>query len=106
MPEIIKRLYDTILKRKNAPKESSYVASLFAKGHKKIAQKIGEEATEVVLASSSGDKQEIIYESADLIFHLLVLWTAYGITPEDVAAELERREGTSGIEEKAKRGSL
>lgn len=101
--EIIKRLYDTILKRKAADKESSYVATLFAKGHKKIAQKIGEEATEVVIASGGENRQEIVSESADLLFHLLVLWAAHGVTPEDVTAELERREGTSGIEEKAKR---
>lgn len=103
MLETLNRLYDTITKRKSAGEETSYVASLFARGNKKIAQKVGEEATEVVLAASGGKKEDIIYESADLLFHLLVLWSAYGVTPGDIAAELERREGTSGLEEKAAR---
>lgn len=103
MMTVLNRLYETINERKKADKASSYVASLFAKGTKKIAQKIGEEATEVVLASSGENKQEIICESADLLFHLMVLWSAHGVTPEDVATELARREGTSGLEEKAQR---
>ena len=103
MMAILSRLYVTILERRKADAKSSYVAGLFAKGPKKIAQKIGEEATEVVLASSGGEKQEIVSESADLLFHLLVLWAAHGITPEDVANELTRREGVSGIDEKAQR---
>jgi phosphoribosyl-ATP pyrophosphohydrolase len=99
----LQRIYDTILQRRNADSESSYVASLFAKGHKKIAQKIGEEATEVVLAASGGERREIISESADLLFHLMVLWAAHGIAPDNVAAELSAREGMSGIDEKAQR---
>lgn len=103
MPLILTRLYETLLSRKSADPKSSYVASLFSKGNKKIAQKVGEEATEVVLASAGSDKKEIISESADLLFHLMVLWAAHGVTPDDVAAELERREGTSGHDEKAQR---
>ena len=103
MQNILTRLFETIAARKNADPKSSYVASLFAKGNKKIAQKVGEEATETVLASAGGDKKEIVSESADLLFHLMVLWAAHGVTPDDVSAELERREGTSGIEEKSQR---
>jgi len=101
---ILTRVYNTILARKSAEPTSSYVASLFAKGSKKIAQKVGEEATETVLASAGGNKKEIISESADLLFHLLVLWAAHDVTPDEVANELKRREGTSGIEEKKSRG--
>lgn len=100
MISVVNRIYETIVKRRNADKDSSYVASLFAKGNKKIAQKIGEEATEVVLASAGGDKHEIISESADLLFHMMVLWASHNITPDDIASELLKREGVSGIEEK------
>jgi len=102
--QFIEQLFNTVSARKKADPQTSYVASLFAKGTKKIAQKVGEEATETVVASAGGNKQEIVAESADLLFHLLVLWAAHGITPDDVAAELKRREGTSGIAEKASRG--
>jgi phosphoribosyl-ATP pyrophosphohydrolase len=101
--EIIQRLFDTVSARKQASPDTSYVAGLFAKGSKKIAQKVGEEATETVLASAGGDKKEIVAESADLLFHLLVLWAAHGVTPQDVMNELERREGISGIDEKKSR---
>ncbi len=103
MIDVINRIYQTIVARKNANPQSSYVASLFARGNKKIAQKIGEEATEVVLASAGGDRKEIIHESADLVFHLMALWVTYGITPDEIGAELVRREGVPGLEEKAKR---
>lgn len=103
MQQILTRLFETISARKAADPKSSYVASLFAKGTKKIAQKVGEEATETVLASAGGDKKEIIAESADLLFHLMILWAAHGVTPDDVTAELARREGTSGHDEKAHR---
>ena len=103
MLNVLNRLYQTITERKNADPQSSYVASLFAKGPKKIAQKVGEESTEVVLAAAGGNKQEIISESADLLFHLCVLWAAHGVSPEDIGAELLAREGTSGIEEKRQR---
>ncbi len=100
---VLTRLYETICRRRDADPASSYVASLFAKGTKKIAQKVGEEATETIVASASGDKREIIAESADLLFHLMVLWAAHNITPEEISVEFERREGTSGIEEKNSR---
>lgn len=96
----IQQLFDTVVARKQADPSSSYVASLFAKGKKKIAQKVGEEATETVLASAGGDTKEIVAESADLLFHLLVLWAAHDVTPDMVMNELKRREGISGIEEK------
>jgi phosphoribosyl-ATP pyrophosphohydrolase len=101
--EFILQLFDTIKGRKEADPKSSYVASLLAKGTKKIAQKVGEEATETVLASAGGNKQEIVAESADLLFHLLVLWAAHGVTPDEIIAELKRREGTSGIAERQSR---
>lgn len=101
--DFIQQLFDTVCARKDANPDASYVASLFAKGNKKIAQKVGEEATETVLASAGGDRKEIVAESADLLFHLTVLWAAHGITPQDIATELKRREGVSGIEEKKSR---
>lgn len=105
---ILNRVYGTILSRKNHAADQhtgkpSYVASLFAKGKKKIAQKVGEEAVEVVLASAEGNRQEIISETTDLLFHLMVLLAFHAITLEEVAEEFLRREGISGIEEKSQR---
>src|SRR5688572_19421843 len=94
------QLYQTILQRKQADAEQSYAASLFAKGRVKIAQKLGEEAVELALASVASDKEAIVSESADLLSHLSVLWAECGVTPDEVAAELKRREGMSGLEEK------
>ena len=99
----IKRLYETIADRVNCDPASSYTAELLSKGNKKIAQKLGEEAVETVVASVAEDRDAIIRESADLLYHLLVAWVNSGITPEHVAKELERREGVSGILEKATR---
>ena len=82
---------------------TSYVATLFAKGDDAIIKKIGEEATETVMAAKDGDKIRITSEVADLWFHCLVLLARYGLGPQDVLAELERREGVSGLEEKAAR---
>ena len=93
----------TIAKRAKGDPATSHVAKLLKKGPKKAAKKVGEEAVEVAIASAMHDSTEIIYESADLIFHLLVLWQAHGIAPEVVMAELKRREGISGIAEKASR---
>ena len=101
--EILNKLYEIIISRKNAAPDSSYSASLFAKGNKKIAQKFGEEATETVIAAISGDKKEIISESADLLFHWLVLLAQNGVSLAEISQELERREGISGIDEKANR---
>ena len=97
------RLEATIAERMNASPEESYVAKLNAKGIGKIAQKLGEEATETVIAAVSGSNEELVGESADLLFHLTVLLKAKGISLEQVMAELDRREGTSGLIEKASR---
>lgn len=97
------KLYETILSRKGADSGTSYTASLFAKGTAKIAQKVGEEAVETCIEALQGDKEKIKAESADLLFHLMVLWADQGIKPEDVYAVLESREGTSGIAEKNSR---
>ena len=103
MTQAMETVYQTILARKSADPKTSYVAKLLAKGHTHIAKKLGEEAVETAIASAQNDRSEVIYESADLLFHLSVLWAAHDITPEEVFAELARREGTSGIEEKASR---
>ncbi|RVU36212.1 phosphoribosyl-ATP diphosphatase [Hwanghaeella grinnelliae] len=97
------RLFATIEARKGADPTSSYTAKLFGKGKAKIAQKLGEEATETVIAAMQGDTAEIAAESADLLYHLLVLWAETGVAPDDVWAILDQREGTSGIAEKASR---
>ncbi|MBV7266206.1 phosphoribosyl-ATP diphosphatase [Erythrobacter ani] len=101
--DILERLEQTIAARRAASPDSSYVAKLNAKGLPKIAQKLGEEATEAVIAALSGSNEELVGESADLLFHLLVLLSAKGVSLEHVLAELERREGQSGLEEKAGR---
>lgn len=100
---MIDRLEALIAQRRGGDADSSYVASLFAKGREKIAQKLGEEATETVIAALSGDSTKLTSEAADLIFHLLVLLTEGGVSFADVLSELERREGVSGIAEKASR---
>jgi phosphoribosyl-ATP pyrophosphohydrolase len=101
--DIIAAVYRVIQERKANPSESSYTASLMRKGIDKILKKVGEEATEVVIAGKGGKREEIVYETADLIFHNLVLLGYYDIEPEEVYAELRRRFGTSGIEEKESR---
>ena len=102
--DILAELAKTLEQRKGADADSSYVASLYSKGLDKILKKIGEEATETVIAAKSGDNEQIVYETADLWFHTLVLLAHQGLGPDDVLAELERRFGTSGHEEKASRG--
>ena len=101
--EVLQRLFAVIEARRGEDGETSYTADLLAKGPVGVAKKLGEEAVETVLAAATGDKDQTIYESADLLYHLLVLWAAAGISPDDVWAELARREGTSGIAEKASR---
>ena len=101
--DIIGAVYRVIQERKANPAESSYTASLMAKGIDKILKKIGEEATEVVIAGKGGKREEIVYETADLIFHNLVLLGFYDIDPEEVYTELRRRFGISGIDEKQSR---
>jgi len=103
--DTLSRLEEVIAARRAADPDSSYVAKLNAKGVKKIAQKLGEEATETVIAALVEDRAALVGEAADLIFHLVVLLGAKGVPLAEVLAELERREGTSGIAEKAARSS-
>jgi phosphoribosyl-ATP pyrophosphohydrolase len=102
----LERLWRVINARRGADPQVSYTARLFARGRVKVAQKLGEEAVEAVIEGVRGDRAALVGESADLLYHLLVLWCEAGIAPADVAAELERREGTSGIDEKRSRANL
>ena len=99
-PSILHRLADTLESRKRADPQSSYVAQLFANGEDAILKKVAEEAAETLLAAKDGDKLHLVRETADLWFHTLVLLSYYGLGPDDVLAELRRREGISGIDEK------
>lgn len=101
--DILQRLTETLEARKQASPDSSYVARLFSKGEDAILKKIGEEATEVILASKDGDKNHLVYETADLWFHSMVLLAQHGLSAQDVLDELARREGLSGIAEKESR---
>jgi len=101
--QIINDLFAVIKSRKDADPESSYVASLYAKGTAKIAQKVGEEAVETAIEAIQGDKEKLASESADLLFHLMVLWADQRLEPDDVMQVLKSRIGTSGHDEKASR---
>ena len=101
--DTLSRLAQTIAARRNADPATSWVAKLNARGVPVIARKLGEEAVETVIAALSGSREELVGESADLLFHLLVLLDAKGVSLDEVLAELDRREGTSGIAEKAAR---
>lgn len=101
--DILERLAETLEQRKSQDPQQSYVASLYAKGLDRILKKIGEEATETVIAAKSGEKGQIVYEMADLWFHCLVLLAQQDLGPEDVLQELARRFGISGHAEKAQR---
>jgi len=101
--DTLSRLAATIAARRSADPETSWVAKLNARGVPVIARKLGEEAVETVVAALSGSREELVSESADVLFHLLVLLDAKGVPLDEVYAELERREGTSGIAEKASR---
>lgn len=103
MNDILQRLTEVLAERRHAPPDTSYVASLYAKGLDSILKKIGEEATETVIAAKGGQRAEIIHEVADLWFHTLILLVQQDITVDEVLAELERRFGTSGHAEKAAR---
>ena len=103
MSDVLNRLADLLEQRKNADPTSSYVAKLYAKGLDSILKKIGEEATETVIAAKGGNKDEIIYETADLWFHTMIMLSHAGLKPQDVLDELARREGLSGLEEKNSR---
>ena len=101
--DVIDRLMARVIENRDADPETSYTARLISKGRAKIAQKLGEEAIETVIAAMADDKAEIVAESADLMFHLAVLLADAGLSFDDIRAELERREGISGLEEKAGR---
>lgn len=103
MSEILNRVAATLEARKASPADSSYVASLYAKGLDSILKKVAEEAAETIMAAKDGDKQHIVYEVADLWFHTLILLAQQGLGPQDILDELARREGVSGHTEKAAR---
>lgn len=103
MQDVLTRLAELLEARKSADPASSYVAKLYSKGVDSILKKVGEEAAETIIAAKNGNKEEIIYETADLWFHTLIMLASAGITPEDVLNELARREGLSGLVEKANR---
>lgn len=100
---VLDRLFEVIESRRLSDPERSHTAKLFSKGTAKIAQKLGEEAVETVIAGIGGEPGALAAESADLLYHLLVLWADRGLKPEEVWRELERRRASSGIEEKAGR---
>ncbi|OLE34463.1 MAG: phosphoribosyl-ATP diphosphatase [Alphaproteobacteria bacterium 13_1_20CM_3_64_12] len=99
----LEQLWRIIDSRRNADPDTSYTAKLLMRGRRKAAQKLGEEAVEAVIEAVRHDNAALIGESADLLFHLFVLWASCGVTPSEVAAELMRREGTSGLDEKRNR---
>ena len=99
----LEQLWRIIDSRRNADPDTSYTAKLLMRGRRKAAQKLGEEAVEAVIEAARHDNAALIGESADLLFHLFVLWASCGVTPSEVAAELMRREGTSGLDEKRNR---
>ena len=101
--DVLARLAEVIEARRAGDPDKSYVARLFHKGTDAILKKIGEEATEVVMAAKDGDPQKVVYEVADLWFHSMLALSAFGLTPADVLKELQRREGLSGLEEFAAR---
>ena len=103
--DTLTRLEDTIAQRRRADPETSYVASLSARGLPVIARKFGEEAVEAVVAALAEDREELVGEAADVLFHLLVMLAEKDVSLADVMAELDRREGVSGLEEKANRTS-
>jgi len=103
--DVLEELYAVIEARKSGDPETSYTAKLFSDGREKIARKMAEEAIEAVLASVTETPERLASESADVLFHLLVLWADAGVQPADVWAELAKRSGTSGIEEKRARSS-
>ena len=103
MSDVLTQLARVLEQRKQQSPDESYVASLYAKGLNSILKKIGEEATETVIAAKDGDKKQIVYETADLWFHSMVMLADQGLGPDDVLQELQRRFGLSGLEEKAQR---
>ena len=102
--EILHRLQKTLVERKDAAPDSSYVAGLYAKGADAICKKVAEEAAETIMAAKDGDRLHLVREVADLWFHSMILLAQFGVGVDDVLAELHRREGVSGIDEKKSRG--
>jgi phosphoribosyl-ATP pyrophosphohydrolase len=100
---VLDRLYLVINSRKGADPDTSYTARLFSRGRQQIAKKLGEEAVEALIEGIRGDRGKLVGESADMLYHLLTLWAATGVKPKAVWSELARREGLSGIAEKASR---
>ena len=105
-PEVIDRLWDVVQTRRTADPALSHSARLLSRGTAKVAQKFGEEAVECIIEAVAGNKHAMVCESADVLYHLLVLWVSAGVHPSEIWAELERREGVSGIAEKAARRAL
>ena len=101
--EVMHRVQETLTSRKGASADSSYVASLYAQGTDTICKKVAEEAAETIMAAKDGDRLHLVRETCDLWFHSLVLMTHFGLGVDDVLAEFRRREGISGIDEKASR---
>lgn len=106
MSDVLERLADIIESRKGGDPESSYVARLLSRGEDAVLKKIGEESTETVMAAKDGDRMRIVGETADLWFHCLIMLAHYGLRPSDVLIELRRREGISGLDEKAARDDI
>ncbi len=105
-PAVLDRLFAVVLERQNADPSASHSARLLSRGTAKVAQKFGEEAVECLIEAVAGNPDALVAESADVLYHLLVLWVSAGVHPSEVWAELERREGVSGIAEKAARRVL
>ena len=105
MTDTLKKLCEVIEDRRGKSPDKSYVAKMFKKGRNKICQKVGEEAAEVIIASLAEKKKDVVSESADLLFHLCMLWADKGVSIDKVMAELESRMGMSGLDEKAARES-
>ena len=103
---VLDRLWDVVMRRRDADPATSHSARLLSRGTAKVAQKFGEEAVECLIEAVAGDRNALVAESADLLYHLLVLWVSAGVSPNDVWAELTRREGVSGIAEKAARARV
>ncbi len=103
---ILDQLHKVVGERRNATPRRSHSARLLARGTSKVAQKLGEEAFECLIEAVGGDKRKLVGESADVLYHLVVLWVDQGIMPDEVWRELERREGTSGLDEKRARAAV
>ncbi len=104
--ELLHRLSETLLSRRNADPETSYTAQLLAKGPDAILKKIGEECAELIMAGKEGNRLHVVWESTDVLYHTMVLLAFYGLSIEDVLQEMRRREGISGIDEKKARSAV